>query len=151
MRTGWGIKLQPAGGFNDMGGSREEVVATFRFLCKELGVRGVAFVEMEQYGAFLDPMGWGLKDLDPSREISPAFSGIIVGNTDYDLQSGAAAVREGRAQAIAFGRLFLANPDLPVRWREGLPLNETDWVHVYGGDGVPLEKGYTDYPLISSD
>ena len=144
------IKVQPAGGFNDMtgGGQRADVLATYRHLLSELGRRRIAFVELEQYGAFLDELGVGLKDLDSSTELGPAFQGPIVANTGFDLRSGAAAVREGRAVAVSFGRAFLSNPDLPERWKHGLPLNDIDWQHVYGGDGVAVEKGYNDYPLV---
>ena len=146
------IKLQPAGGFNDMtgGDDRADVLATYRFLCQELSRRRIAFIEMEQYGQFLDELGVGQRDLDPSTEISPAFQGPVIANTGFDQHSGAAAVREGRALAVSFGRAFLANPDVPLRWRKGLPLNEIDWAHVYGADGVAIEKGYLDYPLASS-
>lgn len=54
------------------------------------------------------------------------FKGVLVLNSDYDLQRGQAALVEGAADAINFGRKFLANPDLPYRFANGLALNESD-------------------------
>ena len=143
-----GVRLQPAGGFNDMGGPRDDTVATYKYLLDELSRRWIAWVELLQYMAFLDPLGRGLTDLDPSRDIAPFFSGVKMLNGGYDQYSAAAAIRGGLADIVSFSRHFLANPDLPERWRRGLPLNEIDWPNAYGKEGVAVEKGYMDYPLI---
>jgi len=58
--------------------------------------------------------------------IREGFKGVLVLNSDYDLQRGQAALAEGAADAISFGRKFLANPDLPYRFANGLALNESD-------------------------
>jgi N-ethylmaleimide reductase len=64
----------------------------------------------------------------------------------FDRETGTRAVAEGAADAVAFGRLFLANPDLPERFRLKAPLNTPDESTFYGG----AEKGYTDYPALSA-
>ena len=61
------------------------------------------------------------------------------------LAASSAALAAGAIDAIAFGKLFLANPDLPRRLKEGAPLNEWDMKTFYGGS----EKGYTDYPALA--
>jgi N-ethylmaleimide reductase len=69
-------------------------------------------------------------------------SGMLVLSAGYDQQSAEAAIREGRADAISFGSLFIANPDLPVRFANGWPLAAPDRATFYGG----TQRGYTDYP-----
>jgi N-ethylmaleimide reductase len=63
-------------------------------------------------------------------------------NNGYDLESGNRAIEQNHADMVAFGKLFIANPDLPVRFAKNLPLNTPDHATFYGGD----ERGYTDYP-----
>jgi N-ethylmaleimide reductase len=74
--------------------------------------------------------------------IRDAFQGVLVANGNYDEQTAADAVEQGYADLVAFGRAFLANPDLPRRLQEGLPINVPDEETFYNGD----ERGYTDYP-----
>ena len=68
-------------------------------------------------------------------------------NGGYDAARGKEAVLTGYADAIPYGRAFLANPDLPRRLQLGAPLNEADHQTFYGGDA----RGYTDYPSLSQD
>jgi N-ethylmaleimide reductase len=65
-------------------------------------------------------------------------------NGGYDEQRGTAAVEDGVADLISFGALFLANPDLPERFRRHASLNPEDAATFYTGE----EKGYTDYPVL---
>jgi N-ethylmaleimide reductase len=74
-----------------------------------------------------------------------AFGGVYIANGAYDVDSAADRIRRGGADAIAFGELFLANPDLPERIKRGGPFNEPDRSTFYGG----TEKGYTDYPTLA--
>lgn len=75
------------------------------------------------------------------REI---YSGKIVLNSDYDAASGQARLDEGVADAISFGRTFIANPDLVERLRDGAPLNTPDPRTFYSAG----REGYTDYPRV---
>lgn len=70
------------------------------------------------------------------------FGGTVVLNGCYDRESGNRAVADERADLVSYAELYLANPDLPRRFAEGLPLNERDPDSFYGGD----EVGYIDYP-----
>lgn len=80
------------------------------------------------------------------RELRQTFSGAIIVAGNYTAESGANIINEGLADFIAYGRTFLANPDLPYRFKENLTLNEiTDPGTLFGGD----ETGYTDYPAYS--
>jgi N-ethylmaleimide reductase len=71
-----------------------------------------------------------------------AFGGTVMLNGGYDRETGNRAVSEGRADLVSYGRLFLANPDLPRRFAEALPLNDPDPDTFYGGGA----EGYVDYP-----
>jgi hypothetical protein len=74
--------------------------------------------------------------------VRAAWKGIYVANGGYDAERGERAVSDGSADAVAYGRLFLANPDLPTRLSRRGPLNVPDTGSFYGGD----ERGYIDYP-----
>ena len=71
-----------------------------------------------------------------------SFRGAYIANNGYSRDMAAEAVSSGRADLVAFGRFFIANPDLVERFRLNAPLNEPDRATFYGGDA----KGYTDYP-----
>jgi N-ethylmaleimide reductase len=73
------------------------------------------------------------------------FRGRLIGNMGYDAQEAAAAIRDGKLDAVAFGVPFLANPDLPARLRAKAPLNAPDPATFY----TPGAKGYTDYPTLA--
>ncbi len=74
------------------------------------------------------------------------FDGPVITAGGYQAESGAAAVSSGLADAVAFGRMFIANPDLPDRIRTGAPLNTFDRATAYGGGA----QGYTDYPALAA-
>ena len=72
-------------------------------------------------------------------------TGAWLVNNGYDKQLAEAAVAENRADLVAFGKLFIANPDLVSRFRQGVELNSPDKATFYGGGA----KGYTDYPAVA--
>jgi N-ethylmaleimide reductase len=77
------------------------------------------------------------------RHFRPLYRGHLVANVDMTAERGNRLVEEGLADSIAFGRPFIANPDLVERLREGMELNEIDWSTVYASG----PKGYIDYPV----
>ena len=80
-----------------------------------------------------------------STVIKAACGAPVVANSGYTLETAQAAIAGGQADAIAFVKLFLANPDLPARLGKGGPFNTAwDMKTFYGG----TEKGYTDYPAM---
>ncbi|KAK1613174.1 hypothetical protein QYE76_036847 [Lolium multiflorum] len=86
-----------------------------------------------------------------SRRLLPfreAFGGTFIASGGYGRDEGDAAVGEGYADLVAFGRLFLANPDLPRRFELGAPLNECDVATFYGAGAADPAVGYTDYPFF---
>ena len=133
-----GVRLSPRGTFNDMGDDNPE--ATFTSAVRELARLGLGYLHMAEAAA---------GDAPPSRDFRHLFDrcrkewpGLYVANGGYDGPSGEQAIKEGRADAIAYGRPFLANPDLPRRLELEAPLNEPDAATFYGG----TERGYVDYP-----
>jgi 12-oxophytodienoic acid reductase len=86
-----------------------------------------------------------------SRRLLPfreAFGGTFIASGGYGRDEGDAAVGEGYADLVAYGRLFLANPDLPRRFELGAPLNECDAATFYGAGAADPAVGYTDYPFL---
>jgi N-ethylmaleimide reductase len=81
---------------------------------------------------------------DASSRYKPKFGGVLIAAGGFTGETAARAIETGTVDAVAFGRLFIGNPDLPERLREGAPLNRYDRSTFYGGD----EHGYTDYPAL---
>jgi len=79
-----------------------------------------------------------------SRLVRARYKGLLVGNMGYSAAEASKAIAEGVLDAVAFGTAFLANPDLPARFKAGAPLNQLDPTTFYS----PGAKGYTDYPVF---
>ena len=132
-----GIRLSPSGTMNDMHDSDPK--ATFTAMVKALESYGLAYIHiMEALEADIRHGGVQL----PISYFRSFYKGILMVNGEYDGPKAQAVVALGDADLVSFGRLFLANPDLPARLREGLPLNVPDPRTFYGGGAA----GYTDYP-----
>jgi N-ethylmaleimide reductase len=89
--------------------------------------------------------GSSAEDLAMSAHLRTLWKGLYVVNGGYDRRSGEEALRSGHADAVAYGRAFLANPDLPRRLQLGAALNEPDPKTFYGGGAA----GYITYPALS--
>jgi N-ethylmaleimide reductase len=143
-----GVRLSPLSGFNDM--SDSDPGTTFGHAAARLDELGLAYlhvVEPDPGEAEGRPEPGSAADRErPAavRGIREAFSGPLMANNAYDRASAGRAIEEEFADLVSFGRLFLANPDLPERFAEGAPLNEPDPSTFYGGG----EEGYTDYPTL---
>ena len=129
-----GYHLAPRGDSHGMGDSNP--AATFGYLATELGRRKLAFVCARE--------GLDGKRLGPV--LKRAFGGAYIANQGFTAQSAQAVLDAGEADAVAWGKLFIANPDLPRRLQLAAPLNAPDNTTFYGGD----ERGYTDYPSLAA-
>ncbi|WP_230771052.1 alkene reductase [Sphingomonas sp. Leaf4] len=111
---------------------------------KLLNDKGIAFLELREPG----PDGTFGSTTQPrvSPAIRKVFAGPLVLNQDYDGSNAQAELDAGIADAIAFGRPYLANPDLPERLRQGAPLNKDDMATWYSRGA----EGYTDYPTLET-
>lgn len=137
-----GVRLSPNGVFNDMGSP--DYRETFTYAATELNRFGLAYLHVLDGVAFgMHPHGTPMS-LDEFRTV---FKGPLMGNCGYDRASAENAVRDGRADLIAFGRPYISNPDLVERFAAGHPLNpDADQATWYAGGAT----GYTDYPVMSA-
>ena len=127
-----GMHIAPRGDSNSMGDSNP--LATFTYLASELQARGIAFLFAREHAGD-DRIGPQLK---------AAFGGALIANEQYTLASAQAALAAGEADAVAWGQLFIANPDLPRRYALGAALNTPDPAGFFAGGAA----GYTDYPAL---
>lgn len=127
-----GMHLAPRGGAHGI--SDSDPAAPFGYVARQLGKRRIAFLcARESLGD--NRLGPRLKGL---------FGGPYIANESFTKATAEMAVSEGEAEAVAFGKLFIANPDLPRRFRLNAPLNEPRLETFYGGGA----EGYIDYPAL---
>lgn len=121
-------------------------------MARELGSRGVLYcnvVEPEMVATPAEGGSGGRRcGSAPAARRAEAFAGTLMVGGGYDREEGNWAVAGGYADLVVYGRLFLANPDLPRRFRLGAPLNGYDRATFYTADPV---AGYTDYPFLDDD
>jgi N-ethylmaleimide reductase len=134
-----GIRFSPGGVFNDMHDSNP--LATFSYVLHELNRFHLAYAHL--IVSTEDDMRHGAAPV-PLAALREEFHGPLIVANGFNRETATRAVAEGAADAVAFGRLFLANPDLPERFRLNAPLNSPDESTFYSG----AEKGYTDYPAL---
>jgi N-ethylmaleimide reductase len=135
-----GVRLSPTNPFNDMSDSNP--AATFAIAVGELNRFGLAYLHVVEPTAS-DPVANG--ETPDIRFVRKLWHGALMGNKGYDLARANAVIHHGWADLVSFAVLFLANPDLPIRFRRGGPFNPPDRKTFYGG----ADAGYTDYPPIS--
>ena len=132
-----GVRLSPLNSYNDMKDS--DPVGLITYPAKMLDGQGLAYLHVMRADFF------GVQKADVETPAREHFKGVLVGNMGYGAEEGEAAVASGRLDAVAFGTGFLANPDLPERFRTGAALNTPDQATFY----TPGAAGYTDYPSMS--
>ncbi|MBU4499331.1 MAG: alkene reductase, partial [Gammaproteobacteria bacterium] len=135
-----GLRLSPSTTFNDMRDSDPR--SHFGEIISSLNRHRLAYLHLiepnqadQDHGAICVP----------SREFRPLFEGVLLVCDGYDGAKARAAIADGYADLVAFGKLFIANPDLPARLQANAPLNTPDPATFYGGDA----HGYTDYPSLA--
>lgn len=128
-----GIKIAPEMNFNDIVDAHPQ--ETFTYLVDQLRARKLAYLHVALFGTPVDYHGL----------LRPRFAGAYLMGGGLDQPRAEAALAAGRADAAVFGAAFLANPDLPERFRRGASLNTPDPDTFYS----PGPKGYIDYPLLN--
>jgi N-ethylmaleimide reductase len=132
-----GLRLSPLNSYNSMVDS--DPIALIRWLAQRLNDLPLAYLHVMR----ADLLGLQHGDvLTPARE---QFHGVLVANMGYGAAEAQAAIEAGTVDAVAFGTSFLANPDLPERFRLGAPLQAPDPATFYS----PGPVGYTDYPSLT--
>ncbi len=128
-----GLHLAPRGDAHSMGDS--DPAATFGYVASEVGRRGIAFIFTRE--------SLGGNRLSP--QLKAAFGGVLIANEGFTKATADVELQSGQADAVAFGKLFIANPDLPRRLALDAPLNEPlPQTFFAQGPG-----GYTDYPALN--
>jgi 2,4-dienoyl-CoA reductase-like NADH-dependent reductase (Old Yellow Enzyme family) len=125
-----GLHLAPRG---DVHEGDSDPASTFGYVAREAGKRKIAFICARE-------------SLDPPRQgpaLKKAFGGIYIANQKMTKETGNELLASGEADAVAFGQLFIANPDLPLRFAKNAPLNPPDPETFYAQGSA----GYTDYPF----
>lgn len=130
-----GMHLAPRGDAHSMGDS--DSLKTFSYVAAELGRRKIALIAARE--------GLGEKRIGPA--LKKAFGGVYIANEGFTKETAEQVIASGEADAVAFGKLFIANPDLPRRFKENLELNKPDPSTFYAQG----PHGYTDYPFASAD
>ena len=139
-----GVRLSPYGTFNDIGDS--DPIALFSAAIEKLNGYQLAYVHM------IEPRSTSAGGNDQVYEDAPltseifrnAYQGKFITAGGYDKVMGEKVLEEGLADAVAYGRLYISNPDLVERFKENAPLNPYNRATFYGG----AEVGYTDYPTL---
>jgi N-ethylmaleimide reductase len=134
-----GIRLSPVTPANDVSDSNPQPL--FDYIVDQLSALKLVYIHV------IEGATGGPRDIAPFdyASLRKRFKGAYIGNNAYDLALAEKTLESGAADLIAFGKLFISNPDLVERFRQGAPLNEPDKATFYGGG----EKGYTDYPTLA--
>jgi 2,4-dienoyl-CoA reductase-like NADH-dependent reductase (Old Yellow Enzyme family) len=146
-----GMHLAPRMDSHDMGDS--DRLGTFTYVARELGKRKLGWIAAREY-VFdantrpVDSQGRPKEIRDPQHigpRLKEAFGGAYIANEGFTFGTAQRVLAEGWADAVAFGKLFIANPDLVARFKAGAPLNPWDTETFYFGG----ERGYIDYPVLT--
>ncbi|WP_454690641.1 alkene reductase [Achromobacter aloeverae] len=127
-----GVHLSPQGKAHSI--SDSDPAATFGYVAREMGRRKVAFL------CIREPLG----ETRLLPQLKREFGGVVFANDGFTQATGETVLRDGEADAVAYGVLFIANPDLPKRFELNAPLNAPNPSTFYSG----TEEGYTDYPAL---
>ncbi len=131
-----GFRISPGNPYNGMDSADPEPqFAAFVAAANALGLAYVHVIDM------------ALDAFDTLAMVRRNWSGPIITNNNLKVEGAAALLNDGKAEAVSFGRAFIANPDLPERIRQRAELTKPDYAHLYTGE----EKGYTDYPALIAD
>ncbi len=134
-----GIRVSPTGTFGDMHDENPE--ETFSHLAREMKRIGLVYLHVNEPSSGDFRHGAGEFE---TKKLRPHFDNTLIACGDYDRERAIEVLDAGDADLVAFGRLYLANPDLPERLRQDGPYNEPVTEAFYGGDA----HGYTDYPTL---
>ncbi len=135
-----GVRFAPTITFNDIEDS--DPLGTFSYIYEQLHHRKAVYLHVCEGAAGISESSEEGKAI--LKQLRKAWPGFYIVNGSYDLQGGQDVLTSGYADAVSYGRPFIANPDLPERLKQNAKLNTPDPSSFYGGD----TKGYTDYPAL---
>ncbi len=138
-----GVRISPSGVFNSVGDSNSR--ETYTYIVKELNKYDLAYLHIMNPMMPIDDYPEMVNNA--AQYYGKLYKGNLIVNGGYSRESGNRTLELGEADLVAYGRLFIANPDLPLRFGLEAKLNEPDHETFYGGD----ERGYTDYPFFKNE
>jgi len=133
-----GLRISPLNSFNSMIDS--DPLGLTQWLCEKLNDFNLAYLHVMRSDFF------GVQQQDVISVAEKSYQGNLMGNMGYDAAEAEAVITEGKQAAVAFGVIYLANPDLPERFKAGAELNEANPDTFY----TPGPEGYTDYPFMNT-
>jgi N-ethylmaleimide reductase len=139
-----GVRLNPsAHGFFGITVD-QDTIPTFEYIVRRLNdYRDLAYLHLTEPMAPVDGVPYAVKEI--AKHFRPLYHGTLIINCGFDAETGDRVIRDGLADAVAFGKYFISNPDLVERVRKGVPLVLPDQKTFY----TPGPKGYTDYPALA--
>lgn len=137
-----GVRLNPSlhGAFGMQ--ADDETIPTFEYIVKKLNNYSLAYLHLSE--PFTDVSSVSFLVSEIAKHFRPLYNGTLIINNGFTKESGNKVIEENLADLVAFGKLFISNPDLPKRFEVGAPLQEWDEATFY----VPGEAGYIDYPML---
>lgn len=137
-----GLRLNPS--LNGVFGMEadEETIPTFDYIVEKLNNYDLAYLHLSEPFTDVSEISYLVSEI--AKHYRPMYKGTLVINAGFDQEKGNKFILEGLADAVAFGKPFISNPDLPIRFKENAELAKWDEDTFY----TPGEKGYTDYPSL---
>ncbi len=135
------MRLSPGGSFNDMGDSQPQLA--FGYVVRRLAELNLAYLHLIEQP---QPEGQAVTLDLTARFFRPMYPSTTIVAGDYTLERANAVLMSGNANLVALGKLFIANPDLVERFKQGAPLNTPNAKTFYGGGA----EGYIDYPTLGT-
>lgn len=123
----------------------EETIPTFDYIVKKLNDYNLAYLHLSE--PFTDVTNVPGAEPNIAKRFRPMYKGTLMINSGFTRESGNKIIEEGLADLVAFGKLFISNPDLPERFALNAPLNDWDEKTFY----TPGPRGYTDYPMLGQN
>jgi N-ethylmaleimide reductase len=120
----------------------KNTIPTFDYIIKNLNNYDLSYLHLSE--PFTDVSQVPYAETEIAKRYRPEYKGNLIINAGFDQEKGNKVIKDGLADLVAFGKLFISNPDLPERVEKNAKLNEWDESTFY----VPGEKGYTDYPFL---
>ncbi|MBT8316653.1 MAG: alkene reductase [Lutibacter sp.] len=119
----------------------EETIPLFEYVMEKLNNYNLAYVHLSEPFTDVSNVEYAVKNI--AKHFRPIYKGTLIINSNFDQEKGNKIIEDNLADLVAYGKLFISNPDLPKRFSENLPLTKWDSETFYSDSG---EKGYTDYP-----
>lgn len=140
-----GVRLNPS--LNGIFGMEadQETIPTFEYIVKKLNDYDLSYLHLSEPFNDVSDIDYLVDNI--AEHFRPIYKGKLMINAGFDQKSGNQVIEDEHADLVAFGKLFISNPDLPVRFEKNAKLNDWDEDTFY----VPGEKGYTDYPSLKQE